>query len=408
MNAMTRTLFSLIAVPGISPTAQQQTQLQEYRLDAGHSVFEFSIGFAFSRVKGRFTQGNGTVLYDPSTPSNSSVTIVIESKSIDTGWPHRDEHLRTSDFFDVEKFPILKFQSARLRPNGKDWLMDGELTMHGVTKSMTVPLAFQAPRRSPESSWMILNATTEFKLARKDFGITGGGKYNPWFNAARMATMADSVDVAIELEGYWADAESQRVPAIVAAVDRVKVQGVAPQLERVRTQLADKPDSVLMDYFTGADYLVSELLETDRAKAVALARALPAMFKGARAYAVLGHALAITNDNAGAARQYAEAKRVFKRKLPDPNEKFPQVDNEWYYLDQLAKTSLERGHASAALGVARLAAELYPDNARALTTYGLALSQNGDARGAADQFAKALALDPNESRTMELARRVKR
>ena len=410
MNARKLALFSFAAAaqqPAIvgAQSSVADRQLQEYRLDAGHSVFEFSIGFAFSRVKGRFTQGNGTVLYDPVNPANSSVTVVMEAKGIDTGWPHRDEHLRTSDFFDVERFPILKFQSTRLRQNGKDWLMDGQLTMHGVTKAMTVPLIVSAPRRSPESAWMILTATSAFKIARKDFGITGGDKYNPWFNAARMATMADTVDVSLELEGYWADAESQRVPGIVAAAERVKTQGVTPQLDRVRTQLAGKPDSVLMDYFTGADYLVSELLETDRAKAIELARALPGIFKGARAYAVYGHALAVNGDNAGAARQYAEAKRVFKRKVPDPNEKFPQVDNEWYYLDQLARTSLERGRAAAALGVARLAAELYPDNARALATFAWALRQTGDAKEAAVQFARALELDPNESRALELARR---
>src|SRR5262249_24626607 len=96
-----------------------------------------------------------------------------------------------------------------------------------------------------------------------------------------------------------------------------------------------------------------------------------------------------------------------KRKAPDPNEKFPQVDDQWYYLDQLARTSLEKGRSAAALGVARLAAELYSDNARALATYGWLLSQNGDAKSAADQFTRALKLDPNETRAMELGRRVK-
>lgn len=102
-----------------------------------------------------------------------------------------------------------------------------------------------------------------------------------------------------------------------------------------------------------------ELLEEGRAKAVELASALPALFKAARAYAVYGHALAVAGDTAGAAQQYAEARRVFRRAVRNPNEKFPQVDDQWYYLDQLAGTSLERGHVKPALGLARLAAELY-------------------------------------------------
>src|SRR5262245_35719146 len=78
---------------------------REYTVDFGHSIVEFSIGFAFNRVKGRFTAAKGAILYDEQNVANSSVTMVIESKSIDTGWPHRDEHLRTDDFFDVEKYP---------------------------------------------------------------------------------------------------------------------------------------------------------------------------------------------------------------------------------------------------------------------------------------------------------------
>jgi tetratricopeptide (TPR) repeat protein len=252
---------------------------------------------------------------------------------------------------------------------------------------------------------MILNATSTFRLARKDFGITGGDKYNAWFNAARMATMADSVDVVIEAEGWWADAESQRSPGLIAAVQRVKTAGIAAQIDRVKTNLAGKPDSTLMDYFAGPDLLVCELLEEDSAKGVELARGLLSIFQGTWAYAVYGHALAVTGDTAGAARQYAEAKRVFKPRTRDPNEKFPQDDEQWFYLDQLVRTSLERGHIVAATSLARVVAELYPGIARASATYGWALSQAGDKQGAAEQFAKALRIDSLDTRTMELRRR---
>jgi polyisoprenoid-binding protein YceI len=93
--------------------------LREYSVDYGHTIVEFAIRFAFARVKGRFTGGQGTILYDANAPTNSSIAVVIPSKSIDTGWPHRDEHLRTSDFFDVEKFPTITFQSRRLWQAGE-------------------------------------------------------------------------------------------------------------------------------------------------------------------------------------------------------------------------------------------------------------------------------------------------
>src|SRR5690349_23113514 len=99
----------------LGPMSLGAQQVEEYVVDAGHSIVEFSIPFAFTRVKGRFTEWHGTVLYDRSNPARSSVTAVIDTKSIDTGWPHRDEHLRTSDFFDVERFPTIVFQSDSLR-----------------------------------------------------------------------------------------------------------------------------------------------------------------------------------------------------------------------------------------------------------------------------------------------------
>ena len=397
----------LILAPLAAAAQPKPGALQQYQLDAGHSTFEFSIGFAFTHVKGRFTDPKGSIIYDPVNPENSSVTIIAPSKSLDTGWGNRDRHLKTSDFFDVERYPTVMFQSTRVRRNGQDWLMDGNFTMHGVTRVITIPVVLVAPRRSPESGWMILTATSTFRLARKDFGITGGDRYNAWFTAARQATMADTVDISVELEGWWADASSQRA-AVAAAVQRVKTLGVQAQIDTVKRRLSPFPDSVLMDYFPGADLLVRELLEDEPAKALQLASAWPALFKGSRAHAVYAHALAVSGDSAGTTKQYAEARRLFRRKAPDPKEQFPQDDPEWYWLDNLVRTSLERGHVAAARGLARYAAEMFPDIARAHATYGWTLAVAGDRDGAAQQFALALAADPNDSRTLEYSRRLTR
>src|SRR5262245_32601439 len=116
--------------------APQRPALQEYTIDAGHSIAAFSVGFAFTHVNGRLTETHGTILYDPAAPERSSVTVVIDAKSLDTGWPHRDEHLRTDDFFDVDHFPTITFQSTRLTRSGETWVASGPLTMHGVTKEI--------------------------------------------------------------------------------------------------------------------------------------------------------------------------------------------------------------------------------------------------------------------------------
>ena len=88
-------MISLLAAFSIHGPAPAPL-LQEYAIDAGHSIVEFSTGFAFSRVKGRFTQVHGTILYDPADPSRSSVTVILEANSLDTGWPHRDEHRKST------------------------------------------------------------------------------------------------------------------------------------------------------------------------------------------------------------------------------------------------------------------------------------------------------------------------
>ena len=80
----------------------RSSPIHEYAVDAGHSIVEFSVGFALTHVKGRFTDWTGTILYDSITPANSSITAILQTTSLDTGWPHRDQHLRTTDFFDVE------------------------------------------------------------------------------------------------------------------------------------------------------------------------------------------------------------------------------------------------------------------------------------------------------------------
>jgi polyisoprenoid-binding protein YceI/Flp pilus assembly protein TadD len=383
---------------------------QEYAIDAGHSIVEFSIPFAFGRVKGRFTNLHGTILYDPADPVNSSISVVIEAKSIDTGWPHRDEHLRTSDFFDVERYPTITFQSERLLASGGAWIAEGPLTMHGVTRQITIPFRLvRPPVRSPESRWMILNAVGSLRLARADFGIVGGSTYNSWFTKARSATMGDSVDVSLEVEGWSADAASQRSPGIDAALERVKTSGVQAQIARLTSAKDTTSAARWPQYFYGQDLLVRALVATNRLPdALPLARALIDLFPSSTNARVLyGYVLSASGDVRGADAQYALAKEAFKPPQPDPNERFKQDDENWWELDQLARTSIEWGRTREAVPLARVIAELYPSIARAHTTYGYALAMSGDSAAARAAYERALTADPGETRALELRRRLK-
>jgi polyisoprenoid-binding protein YceI len=385
--------------------------LQEYAVDAGHSIVEFSVGFALARVKGRFPDTHGTILYDPAHPERSSVSVVLETKSIDTGWPHRDEHLRTDDFFDVEKYPTITFQSRTVRPARDGWVMTGPLTIHGVTRDVAIPFRFLAPpSRNAESHWMILNAVGALRLARRDFGILGGDRHNSWFTAARNATVSDSVDVSLEIEGYLPDAESQRSPRVLDAATRARTQGAEAIIKQLAAARGTRSDAEFAPYFTGGDMVVRALLADGYiTEGVTLSRGLTGLFPQlSNAYLLYGFALSAAGDTAGATKQYARARDVFRPPVEDPTVKFKQVDDTWYYNDQRVRAALEWGRISEGLSLARVLVDLYPTTARAHVTFGLARALAGDTAGARTSYKRALELDPTETRAIEWMRRLAR
>ena len=349
------------ACPSAPPT------LREYTVDYGHTIVEFSIKFAISRIKGRFTAGKGTIVYDEADPVNSSITIIFESKSLDTGWGNRDRHLRTSDFFDVEKYPTIEFQSRRLARTNKGWIAEGDLTMHGVTRRITMPFEFlQQPTRSPEERWMVMNLGGNTRLARADFGITGGSTYNTWFDKAKAATMGDSVDISFEVQGYSADAASQRSPGVEAALDRIRTSGVQSQIDRLTELKKTKTEQEFAAYFRGTELTIRGLIGMCRLPdAVALSKAMSELFPGLHsAHLISGFVLGLTSDTRGAAAEYAKGKDVFRAPIRDPNEPFPQDDGNWWFLDNLVRAGLEWGYADQAVQLARVLTEPSADTAR--------------------------------------------
>ena len=397
--------LALPALAGAQSSAASSQRVQEFAIDAGHTIVEFSIRFAFSHIKGRFTNTNGTILYNASDPSRSSITVVIDSKSLDTGWGHRDEHRSTSDFFNVEKYPRIVFQSDRMVRQGNGWRAEGKLTMHGVTKAISIPFhLLQAPARGTEGTSLIVNAEGGLKLARADFGINGGSTFNPWFTKARAATMGDSVDISIDLEGWVADIQGQ-LGQVQTSVDRISTSGVQAQIERYANFKRTSPDPA-PGIVNGGDFTTRALISAGKnQEAVTLSKAVAEMFPAEpRVHMVYGAALAAAGDNASALREYSRARDVFKPIPPDPNEKFPQVDDNWYYMDQLARDLVELNKASIAVPVAKVTAEMFPNFAKAHSMLGIALAAAGDKRGAMAAYARALELDPGETRALEYQR----
>jgi len=167
-----------------------------YKIDKAHSSAEFKVRHMVGNVGGRFSDFSGTVNVDKANPSASSVDFTIQTASIDTNTPDRDQDLRSANFFDVERYPTITFKSTKVTPSKTKDTYDvtGDLTIHGVTKRVTLPVAFLGFVKDPwgnERAGFELNTT----LDRKDYGII-------WNKALDQGgfVLGDDVRVAINLE----------------------------------------------------------------------------------------------------------------------------------------------------------------------------------------------------------------
>ena len=142
-----------------------------YAIDPSHSAVEFVVRhLGLAKVRGRFNSFSGTIRV-ADDPTESAVDVTIESASIDTRDAKRDEHLRSPDFLDAAGHPNLGFHSTAVRRAGDDWHVDGELTIRGVTRPVTLELEFEGAVQDPWGLPRIgCSATTE--VDREAFGLT--------------------------------------------------------------------------------------------------------------------------------------------------------------------------------------------------------------------------------------------
>lgn len=147
-------------------------QAENYVFDRAHSYIGFAVThLGLSRVKGNFSDFNGTINYDPANPANSTVEVTIQAASIDTKAEGRDKHLKSPDFFAVDSFPTLTFKSTSITPkNEKLFEVTGDLTMRGVTKSVTLTVEMVGAMEDPMMGKR-LGFTASGKINRQDFGV---------------------------------------------------------------------------------------------------------------------------------------------------------------------------------------------------------------------------------------------
>lgn len=162
-----------------------------WTIDPVHSNVSFVVRhLGVTRVRGRFTELSGEITTGEDI-TDSSVTATMQSASIDTTNQQRDEHVRSTDFLDVENHPTLSFRSTGIRADGEDFLIDGELTLRGVTKSVTLTAELGGFGDGMTEGSKVLGVSARTEIKRSDFGVGG---------SIPTAVISDKVVIELDIE----------------------------------------------------------------------------------------------------------------------------------------------------------------------------------------------------------------
>lgn len=167
-----------------------------YKIDTGHSQVGFGIRHLVSKTKGSFKQFAGSVDFDEKDLSKLKVDAIIQTASVDTNEPKRDAHLKSTDFFNVEKFPTMTFKSTSVKKiSDSKAQVTGDLTLLGVTKPVTLDVEYTGMQNDPWGGTRTGFSATG-KLNRKDFGMV----FNMTVDKGGLL-LGDDVDLTIDVEG---------------------------------------------------------------------------------------------------------------------------------------------------------------------------------------------------------------
>ena len=148
--------------------------MAKWTIDSDHSVAAFSVRhMMIANVRGQFNRISGTIYFDPVKIDKSSLEVTVDASSILTGIQKRDEHLKSPDFFNVVKYPDITFKSIQIDHAKGDLVkVTGEMTLHGVTRQITVAATFIGPVKDPFGDDKSMGFSTSFIINLDDYGIS--------------------------------------------------------------------------------------------------------------------------------------------------------------------------------------------------------------------------------------------
>ena len=155
----------------MTTTTPTTAAARTFAIDKTHSEVTFQVRHLLTKVRGRFTDFSGKIEFNQAEPEQSSVLFTINTASVDTGTPDRDAHLRTDDFFSVDKHPTITFVSTRVtKRSDEHYDVTGKFTIRDVTREITLPVTYLGEAKDP---WGNARAgfESEITINRKDFGL---------------------------------------------------------------------------------------------------------------------------------------------------------------------------------------------------------------------------------------------
>lgn len=181
--------------------------IQKWNFDASHSEVSFKVRhMMFSKVTGYFNEWSGDFAFDPENPTSGKVSVSINAASVDTKNDGRDDHLRSGDFFDVENYPELRFESTSFEEAGKGKLkLNGNLTIRGTSKPITLDVEYHGKGIDPWGKERVGFSATA-KLDREDYGLG-------WNQALEAGGVLVGKTVEIEIQVQAVAAEAEQVGA---------------------------------------------------------------------------------------------------------------------------------------------------------------------------------------------------
>ncbi len=203
----------MVVACGSTPAAAATVKAVRYEADSPHSQVGFTARYmGVVDVHGSFSDFRGTLLYVPGDPVRSTVSVVIDAGSIDTGNKTRDKDLRGGEFFDAARYPKLRFTSTRVESRGDVLAVTGDLTIRNVTRSVVLSVETIHPPIQDANGSSRVGFVGRTRVSRLDYGVVGSKFWNNEFAPGRFA-IGDSVEIALTLEGKVDDLDRRKPEA---------------------------------------------------------------------------------------------------------------------------------------------------------------------------------------------------